>query len=283
LVDTRLLHAERRDFAFNATMELRSGAINQWRREMNQDEPSAVESIKPKKGFGDMLLDVFFAPREAYKALSMRPYCLLPLALAMVLGIGFTAVWISNIEPREFVKAQIENSPRADQIPAEAREGIVEQQSRLLKIFAWAGAILGAPLFYLVCAGYFLLVYRYGYSADALQFRQSFSATAMSFLAVGLVQTPLMLATLALKGDWNINPQEAFNASLSLLFEQGETARWLYSLAGSIDLFSLWTIVLLSIGFGVLIGRSARTAAWAVVIPWAVIVAVKVALAALFS
>ncbi|MBN2369713.1 MAG: YIP1 family protein [Vicinamibacteria bacterium] len=156
---------------------------------MNQDPPPAVPSIQPTKGFGDMLLDVFFDPRKAFNELSARPYCLLPLALAMVLGIGFTAVWLSKVEPREFVKTQIENSPRVDQIPAEMRTEMVDQQARFMKVSAWAGVLLGVPTLYLVCAGYFLLVFRFGYGADGLRFDQSFSVTAMSFLAVSLVQT----------------------------------------------------------------------------------------------
>ncbi|MBN2369714.1 MAG: hypothetical protein JXO72_04440 [Vicinamibacteria bacterium] len=49
------------------------------------------------------------------------------------------------------------------------------------------------------------------------------------------------------------------------------------------DVFSLWMIALLSVGFGAVTRRTAYSASWAVVIPWAVLVAVKVAMAAVFS
>ena len=91
----------------------------------------------------------------------------------------------------------------------------------------------------------------------------------------------MMLLTLALKGNWNINPQEVLGANLTLLPEKEEASAVLYSLAGSFDLFSFWTIVLLSVGFGVASKRSTTSAAMGVLIPWVVVVAIKVGFTAL--
>ena len=98
-----------------------------------------------------------------------------------------------------------------------------------------------------------------------------------------LLQTPMILLTLALKGNWNLNPQEVLSANLTLLLEKGEASAALWSLAGSLDLFSFWTIFLLAVGFGIVSKRSTSSAGMGVLIPWVIVVAIKVGFTALTS
>jgi hypothetical protein len=61
-----------------------------------------------------------------------------------------------------------------------------------------------------------------------------------------------------------------------------ETSAPLRALLGSIDLFSIWTVALLALGFRLVAGVS-RGSAWGVVLTlWALYVAGKAALATLF-
>jgi hypothetical protein len=126
-----------------------------------------------------------------------------------------------------------------------------------------------------------MLVYRFFYASEVI-FRQAFAIVTWVFFAVGLVTTPLLLLVLQLKGDWNINPQEAIQAHLGLLLEKSSAARPLWALLSSIDLFSLWMIFLLAVGFGVASRKTTGSAIWGVAIPWAIIVLIKVGWAAIF-
>ncbi len=92
-----------------------------------------------------------------------------------------------------------------------------------------------------------------------------------------------MLLTLWLKGDWNLNPQEVLSANLTLLLDKSEAAGWLWSLAGSMDLLSFWTIFLLASGFGVASKRSTSSAVVPVLAVWGIYVAIKVGWAALMG
>ena len=97
-----------------------------------------------------------------------------------------------------------------------------------------------------------------------------------------LVTTPLLLLVLQLKGDWNINPQEAIQANLGLLLEKSSAAKPLWALLSSIDVFSLWMIFLLAVGFGVASRKTTGSSIWGVAVPWAIIVLLKVGWAAIF-
>jgi len=232
-------------------------------------------------GFFQNLIDVYFAPREAFTRIVSQPRVLVPLVVYVVLVLGFTGVWMQKMDPVEFMKTQIEESGRADRIPPEQREGIIEQQAKMMPIFAWVVGPVSIGVMLLVIAGALLFVYRFFYAAE-VGFKQAFAIVTWVFLAVGLITTPVTLAVMSLKGDWNINPQEAVQANLGLLLDKSTAAKPLWALLTSIDVFSLWMVFLLAVGFAVASRKATGSAIWGVGIAWAIIVLCKVGWAAIF-
>jgi hypothetical protein len=232
-------------------------------------------------GFFQNLIDVYFSPREAFTRIVKQPRILVPLVVYVVLVLGFTGVWMQKMDPVEFMKTQIEESGRADRIPPDQRQNIIEQQAKMMPIFAWVVGPAGIGVMLLVTAGALLFVYRFFYAGE-VTFQQAFAIVTWVFLAVGLITTPVILAVMSLKGDWNINPQEAMQANLGLLLDKSTAAKPLWALLTSIDVFSLWMVFLLAVGFGVASRKTTGSAIWGVAIPWLVIVALKVGWAAIF-
>ncbi len=232
-------------------------------------------------GFFQNLIDVYFTPREAFARIAGAPRWLLPTIAQIVVVLAFTGIWMSRMEPREFMKAQLEQSGQMEKIPAEQRERILDQQAKFMPIFGWVGPVVVTPVILVAVAGALLFVFRFFYAGE-LGFRQSLAIVAWSFFAVGLVTSPLVLAVMGMKGDWNMNPQEALQANLALFLDKATAAKPLYSLLGSIDLFSLWHVFLLATGYAVATRRTTASAAWGVVVPWGLLVLVKVIWAAIF-
>jgi len=247
-----------------------------------QQSPSPVP-VAPESGGGffQNLIDVYFSPREAFTRIVRSPRILLPLLGYVVLVLGFTGIWMQKMDAREFMKVQIEESGRADKIPAEQREAIIEQQAKWMPIFAWVMGPVGIAVTLLVIAGVLMFVYRFFYSSE-VTFKQAFAIVTWIFFAVALVSTPLMLLVLQLKGDWNVAPQEVVQANLGLLLEKSSAAKPLWALLSNIDLFSLWMVFLLAVGFGVASKKTTGSAIWGVAIPWILIVLAKVGWAAIF-
>ena len=232
-------------------------------------------------GFLQNLIDLYFAPREAFGRIVPNPTFILPLLGHVILSLVFTGIWLNKVEVREFMKTQLQEQGQWDRIPAEQRENLLDQQEKFMPIMGWVGAVLGGPITVVVVAGVLLFIFRFFY-AGAVGFKQSMAITSWSFFALALVATPLMLTVFALKGDWNLNPQEVLQANLSLLLDKAETAKPLWALATSLDLFSFWLIFLLAAGFGVACKKATGSTLWGVAIPWAVIVAIKVGWNAIF-
>jgi len=232
-------------------------------------------------GFFQNLIDVYFAPREAFTRIVRNPTFLLPLIGHIVLVLGFTGIWMNKMDAREFMKVQLEESGQWDKIPAEQREAILERAPGQMKIFGWIGPVVATPLILLVTASVLMFIFRFFYSGE-VPFKQAFSIVTWTLFATSVVTTPLVLAVLHLKDDWNINPQEAVQANLGLLLDKSSAAKPLWALFTSIDLFSLWMVFLLAVGFGVASRKTTGSALWGVAIPWVVIVLGKVGWAALF-
>jgi hypothetical protein len=232
-------------------------------------------------GFFQNLVDMYFSPREAFTRIVRAPKILVPLVAYVVLVLGFTGVWMSKMDAREFMKTQIEESPRADQMSAEQKEQIIEQQARFMGVFGWVVGPVFIAIMLLVVSAALMFIYRFFYAGD-VSFRQSFAIVIWVFLAVSIVSVPVTLAVLALKGDWNVDPNQAVMANLGLLLDKSTAAKPLWALATSIDVFVLWMVFLLAVGFGVASRKATSSAIWGVGIAWAIIVLCKVGWAAIF-
>ncbi len=244
-------------------------------------EPSATEP-SGGGGFFQNLADLYFAPRQAFARIAKKPAFVLPFVGQLVLAFAFTGIWLNKMEPREFMKTQLEETGRWDKLNPEQREAVLSSAPMQMKIFGWVGPAIFAPLMLVVTAAALMFVFRFFFSSEA-GFKQSLAIVAWTFFAVGLVTTPLTLLILQLKGDWNLNPQDVLQANLGLLVEKASVAKPLWALLTSIDLFSLWMVVLLAAGFAVASRKTTGAAIWGVAVPWALLVLIKIGWTALMG
>jgi len=243
--------------------------------------PVAPRATTDERGFGPRLVGMLLEPREEFPAIVARPRFWLPLVCWMVLGIALTAVWMQNVDPREFMRSQIEQSGHADRIPADRMEQVIDSQSGFFKVMGWVSPVAFPLVMTLALAGLFLLVFRFFYAGE-LSFPQSMAIVAWSFFTVKLVTIPVTLLVMFLKGDWNVNPEEAVQAGASLFFDRATTSKPLYALMSSLDLFSFWILWLLATGYSLAVRRPVASTAVGVVGLWAIYVLGKVALSAFF-
>jgi hypothetical protein len=242
---------------------------------------ASPSSSDPSPSLLSILGNLLVAPREAFDAIVKNPSPWPALIGAMLLSLSFTALWTSKMDVREFVKEQVEASPRADQIPPDRMGQIVDQQVRMFPFFAWLGPTVGLITFYALAALLYLFLFRFFYGSD-INFRTAFAITSWAFFAVAVVTTPLIALVMALKGDWNLQPHFALQANLSLLGDRATTPRWLWTLLESLDLFSFWTMWLLATGFAVATRRTTSGVLAGVAAPWIVYVLGRMALSAIF-
>jgi Yip1 domain len=242
---------------------------------------SEAAGAEPARGFLARLLGLYLTPGSTLAAVARQPAFWAPLLAFVALGTAFNAVWLRELDPAEFARVQIEDSPLAEHLSPQDRAEGIARQARVFPFVAWLGPLVFSPLALVLVAVVYLFVFRFFYGGE-VTFRQSLAIVSWTFLAVALVTMPLTLLVLYLKEDWNVDPRAALQANLSLLLDKGSVPRAVHSLAESLDLFSAWMLALLSIGYGAATGRRAGQAAVGVVVVWAVYVLGKAALSSVF-
>lgn len=224
---------------------------------------------------------VFFEPAKTFEDIGQRPNWLPPLLLIVVCTIAFTFLLGQHVGWDHIVRQQVENSSRAAQLTPEQREAQIAVGARMAPIFGYA-PIVFIPVSYLVIAGVVLAMT--AMMSAGLKFKQVFAVVCYSALP-GIVYVGLCIMVMFLKDPDKFNVQNPlmFNAG-SFMDPQGGS-KFVYSLASSIDLFSFWTIFLIATGLKAAAGKklSFAGALTAVVVPWALYVLVKSALAGAFS
>jgi len=134
----------------------------------------------------------------------------------------------------------------------------------------------------LATAGVLLMVCKM--MGASVGFKQMFGIASYAMLP-GLISSILTVIVIFIKNpdDFNLQNPLAFNLG-AFLEPPPNSSKALYSMATSIDLFSFWTILLLAVGISVAARKfSFSKALMAVVVPWVVLVLVKVGWAAMFS
>jgi hypothetical protein len=224
---------------------------------------------------------VFFEPGKTFEDIGLRPTWLLPLAIIVVAVLAFSLTYGQHIGWDQMMRQQLANNARAAQMTPEQREAAITQGAKFAPIFSYLTVIF-VPIGYLISAG--VLLAMTAMMSAGLKFKQVFAVVCYSGLPsviFGILGVVVMF--LKSPADFNIQNPLAFN--IGAFMDPQASSKFVYSLATSIDLFSFWMIFLIATGLKAGAGRklSFGGALTAVVVPWAVYVLGKSALAGLFS
>ncbi|MEO8358541.1 MAG: hypothetical protein ABI672_00805 [Vicinamibacteria bacterium] len=246
-----------------------------------QETPAAAVVVDSGSFLGN-LFNLYFEPSATFAKIFTKPRIVAIVLFQIALGVLFSTIWFQKLDAKEFMRQQMELNPRIQQMPTEQVEKIIETQASFMKTWGRIGPLIAPLVLDGLLAGLLMFMFRFFMAAE-VSFLASLATVAWTFATVGLVQTPIMLAVMALKGDWNLSPDQVVQANPTVFFEASALPRWLWSLLGSFDLFSLWTLFLLAAGLSVASKRGLSTGLWGVGICWVVYVSVKTGFLLIFS
>jgi hypothetical protein len=224
------------------------------------------------------VLGVLVAPGDTFRSVAARPTRAAPRVLLMLLAIAVGWMAAARIDMAQLIRHQ--NEVTGGQLSAEQLEQRIEMVKKLEPYLAVFQGLIAAPAVYLLCALLFWVGFKM--MGSEMGFKAAFSTTLYGLLPLGVE------ALLAIPVLWNrasLTQDEARNLafltdSLAAVAPEG-TGRVALALLASVNLFSIWAIVLLVFGYSI-VARVSRTAAAAVVaIVWLLGVALKVALVAM--
>lgn len=219
------------------------------------------------------------APGDTFRAIAARPTWLAPLLVMMVLATVVGGMVTARIDMAQVIRHRLEaagSQPSLEQIDQR-----VETMKKLQPYLAVLQGLIVTPGFYLVCALLFWMAFKL--LGSDLSYKASFATFLYGLLPLALVQALLTIPVIWSRASFTQDEASSgsfLTSNLAALAPEGigGVAR---ALLASADLFSVWAVVLLAIGYRLVAGVSRATATGVVLGLWLLGVALKVALVAI--
>lgn len=230
-----------------------------------------MESVK-------RLVGAVFTPGETFRAIRERPTWGLVLVVLLLLGGAAGLIAIQKFDPqvqRTEIRQQMEKRGLAGDELDQRTDQAMSTMERFAPVLVAFG-LVAASAGYLLTAVVLWLGVRF--AGGDLTFQQGFSATLHGMIPASALKSLVLIPVLLAAGSVDPRALQAgtvLQSNLGFLAPEG-ASKALVALLSSVDVFSLWTVVLLVLGLS-LVGRvSKSTSALVVVGGWVFLVAAKV-------
>jgi len=235
---------------------------------MEQITPSVHPEEKPMGG----AFNTFFEPRKVFESLKIKPTWLVPFIIAALLGIGFFYYTYPFI-----MAQQVERIQENEKIPEEQKERIIEKMTERDHPPIWqlSFAPIGTLVSFVVVAAALFFVFNVLLGGDS-NYRRVLSVYSYS----SLIAIPAMIVKFPLiMMKENLNVQ----TSLALLLSPNTKDSFVYKVFSSFDIFTIWQVILVSMGLGVMYKYGTKKAFTAVFILWVIWILLKSGLSSVFG
>lgn len=218
---------------------------------MSAASPLPPEPQQPALSQGARIINTFLAPKKTFADVRRNSSWWLPWLLGALSALAFGIVVAQKVDMVQFARHQVEQSKLAqrqfEQLSPEQQEQGLRARASFTKIAFYVSPVFGL-IFGLIFAAVLMGVFNFGFAAEAT-FGQALAIVFYSFLPRAVYYI-LLTISMAASSDPNsidiaVNPMPT---NLGFFMDpQGN--KFLYSFVSNLDLFALWTVVLMGIGF----------------------------------
>jgi hypothetical protein len=227
--------------------------------------PSAAEPAGPGLSEAQRLINTFIAPKKTFEDLKRKPSWWVPWAVSALFTLIFGIVAVQKIDIARFIQQQIDRSPsaqrRMEQLTPEQREKGIAMQATGTKVvfYIYPLVILVGGL---VFAAILMAVFNFMLGAE-VPFQRAMGVVFYSFFPWNLA-TILLTVSVLVSSDPNsidlTNPMPTNPA----FFMDPQGNKFIYAIVSSLDIFKIWAVILLGLGFATASSNRKPTAGTAI-------------------
>lgn len=192
------------------------------------------------------VLGVFFSPKATFEDIVRKPSWLLPVVILGVLGLAVAAGINQKMNWRDFISQQIEKSPRAAQLSEEQKEKQIEAGAKIAPISTYVFGVPAPIVLVLVVA--LIMWGAYNILAGVNPGYKTALGIVSHAYAPVILGNILFLVVLFLKPPGTLDLENPVATNVAAFLPEG-TPKWLDTLGKNMDVFILWIIILIAIGF----------------------------------
>jgi hypothetical protein len=248
---------------------------------MSANPTALAENTAPIHHFA-RITGVFFSPKEAFADIAARPTWIAPTVILVLFTIIACVSLNQRMDWRQFMSQQLEHDSRTADLSAEQKEQRIEAGAKYAPIFTYVFGVPAPLVLVLLVAAVMLGVYNLTAGAN-LNYRTSLGIVSHAYLPT-IVSTVIFLLVLFLKPPGTFNLDNPVATNLGVLVPD-DAPKWLMKLGVSFDIFSLWILILIAVGFAAASPKKLpfSKAFTVAAVSWAIFVLVRVTWAWIFS
>jgi hypothetical protein len=229
----------------------------------------------------ERIVDAFIAPTKTFTDIRRDASWWLPVVLICILGVAFAYVALHKVGLATLVDSVIHNSASltdrvANATPEQAAaiHRAIETQFRFMYI---------APVFIiivaLIVAAIFLGSANFGFGGKAT-YGQMLAVWFYGTLPLTFISIITIVTLYAGMQSDSFNIKNTVGTNIGYFLQGGDTPHWLVTFLSSVDVFAIWSAILLTIGISIVAGIKRSSAAIIVFGWWLLYVLVQTGIAA---
>src|SRR5580704_5003258 len=258
-------------------MSREDGERAQGERTMSDSVAVEGQSTGPGLSQVERVVDTFVAPTKTFKDILRDASWWLPYVLSSVLGLLFAYVILNKVGLPTLVDGVVHHSKTledtlANATPADAARirSRIETQFK----FSYAFPVLGL-VFGVICAGVLLATANFVFGGHA-KYKQMLAVWFYGSLPLIIFNLLVIISIYAgLSGD-SFDIQNPIGTNIGYYLSGTESPHWLITLLSAIDVFAIWSALLLTLGVSIVSGIKRSSAAIVVFGWWFLYILLKV-------
>ena len=250
---------------------------------------SEMEEVSKPKSFFSRIRGVYASPRDAFGEIGRAPRVLVPMVILIIMGLLVGFYLSRNLDLESMLASRLESAVQQGSLTQQQ----MEQQLAILSKFAGVqlivGSMISSLLLALVIAGYGKLVSVF--SGAESRFKSLLSVTVYVLIAISVIQSGLTILIMQLKGPGSVDlthvgsvVASSLGAILTSIMGDDALPKFVIGLANAVDVFAIWMIALLAIGYSAVSNKlKTGTAALWLGIAYAIIAVIRAAVTSMFN
>jgi hypothetical protein len=257
--------------------------------EIRSESVSPTEAIKPQNFF-NRLKGVYVSPRQAFQEIGRSPRVLIPIIALIVIGLLLGYLITAKVDVQAVAAEQLEQLVAQGRITQEQFDQLKERMTSTPRWRSVVSFPFQLVLMALIIAGIAKLVSGVFLNAGN-RFKAILSVTLFAAIAVLLVERALFVLILFLKNPAELNASginsllaSNLGAWIGSILGEDALPKFLMRLARWVDIFAIWKIALLAIGYSAVSQKlkTATAATW-LAVAYGIIALISIAVGSLFG
>ncbi len=247
---------------------------------------SSASSVAPVEPLplsqGERVIDTFVAPSKTFTDIRRSASWWVPWILMAIASLALVTVVDKKLGMEKVVENQMALSPKQaeklNQLPPDQRASQIETIVKFNRVVAYSYPVV-AVIIVAIIAAVLLGTFNFGFGAH-LGFHQCMAISMYASLP-GIVKALIAILAISVGGGEAFTFQNPVASNLGALVDP--SSHFLYSIATSLDIFTIWILALTGLGYACVTKLKTGTCMAVIFGWWVIVVLVGAGFSAMFA